>query len=107
MPSLVHTVSVDVKQHLKKMVSISDLNSCVKVEVAVLVTVLNNAYGFSGRKATFEEDGQYFRPQDLCESRSGVPGFPVPNSQYNLCERKATLTLNSRHPSSGGVSKLR
>ena len=35
-PSLVHTVSVDIKQHLKKMISISDLRSCVKVEVDVL-----------------------------------------------------------------------
>ena len=26
-----------------------------------------------------------------CESRSGRPGFPVPNSPYGLCGRKATI----------------
>ena len=32
-----------------------------------------------------------FRGQDLCESRGGRPGPPVPNSPYGLCERKAIL----------------
>ena len=32
--------------------------------------------------------------QDLCESGGGRPGFPVPNSLYGLCGRKATLNLN-------------
>ena len=31
------------------------------------------------------------RAQELCESRSGRPGLPVPNSPYGLCGRKATL----------------
>ena len=31
------------------------------------------------------------RTQELCESRGGRPGLPVPNSPYGLCERKATL----------------
>ena len=36
-PSLIkRTVSLDVKQHLKKMVSISELRICVKVEVEFL-----------------------------------------------------------------------
>ena len=30
-------------------------------------------------------------PQELCESRGGRPGLPVPNSPYGLCGRKATL----------------
>ena len=30
----------------------------------------------------------------MCESRSGRPGLPVPNSPYGLCRRKATLNLN-------------
>ena len=30
-----------------------------------------------------------------CESRGGRPGFPVPDSPYGLCGRKATLNLNS------------
>ena len=32
-----------------------------------------------------------FRAQELCESRGGRPGLPVPNSPYDLCGRKATL----------------
>ena len=33
------------------------------------------------------------RVQELCESRGGRPGLPVPNSPYGLCGRKATLNL--------------
>ena len=29
--------------------------------------------------------------KELCESRDGRPGPPVPNSPYGLCGRKATL----------------
>ena len=29
--------------------------------------------------------------QELCESRGGRPGLPVPNSPYGLCGRKAIL----------------
>ena len=32
-----------------------------------------------------------FRGQELCESRGGRPGLPVPNSPYGLCGRIATL----------------
>ena len=35
------------------------------------------------------------RAQELCESRGGRAGLPVPNSPYGLCGRKATLNLNS------------
>ena len=31
------------------------------------------------------------RAQELCESQSGRPGLPVPNSPYGLCGRKETL----------------
>ena len=31
---------------------------------------------------------------DVCESRGGRPGLPVPNSPLGLFERKATLNLN-------------
>ena len=34
------------------------------------------------------------RAQELCESRGGRPGLPVPNSPYGLCAHKATLNLN-------------
>ena len=32
-----------------------------------------------------------FRAQELCESRGGRPGLPVPNSPYGLCGREAAL----------------
>ena len=35
-----------------------------------------------------------FRAQELCESRGGRPGLPVPNSPYGHYGRKATLNLN-------------
>ena len=31
------------------------------------------------------------RAQELCESRGGRPGFPVPNKLQGFCGRKATL----------------
>ena len=38
----------------------------------------------------------FLRVQELCDSRGGRPGLPVPNSPYSLCGRKATLnSLNS------------
>ena len=35
-----------------------------------------------------------FRALELCESRGGRPGLPVPNSPYGLCERKAASDLS-------------
>ena len=32
-----------------------------------------------------------YRTQEVCESRGGRPGLPVPNSPYVLCGRKATF----------------
>ena len=49
--------------------------------------------GFCGRKATLSSTVS-FRAQELCESRGGRPGLPVPNSPHDLCGRKAA-TLNS------------
>ena len=58
-PSLISLmVSVDVKQHLKKL-----------------------------------------RAQEVCESRDGRPGLPVPKSLRNLCGSKATLNLNDEEES--------
>ena len=34
--------------------------------------------------------------QELCESRGGRAGLPVPNSPHGLGARKATLNLNLR-----------
>ena len=60
-----------------------ELRSCVRVEADVLASsVPNSPYGLCGRKAALEEeeDGVKFRAQELCESRGGRPGLPVPNS---------------------------
>ena len=38
--------------------------------------------------------GGAFRAQELCGSRGGRPGLPVPNSPYGLCGREATLNSN-------------
>ena len=46
----------------------------------------NRPVFFCGRKATLKDRGQ-----ELCESRGGRPGFPVPNSPYGLLGRKATF----------------
>ena len=42
-----------------------------------------------------EQHLKKLRAQELCESRGGRPGLPVPNSPYDLCGRKATLSLNT------------
>ena len=51
------------------------------------------------------EGGERGRAQELCESRGGRPGLPVPNSPYGLFGRKATLSLKkySRVHRSGAV----
>ena len=36
------------------------------------------------------------RVQELCESQSGHPGLPIPNSSYDLCGCKATLNLSNK-----------
>ena len=48
-------------------------------------------------------DQRVIKAQDLCESRGGRSGLPVPNSPYDLCGRKATLNLNIPKQSSGSV----
>ena len=71
--------------------ALSELRSCVKVEVSVP----NKPYGFCGRKATLKLDT--IRVQELWESRGGRPGFPVPNSPYGHCGRKAIVNLGLWH----------
>ena len=36
-------------------------------------------------------NSRLIRAQELCESRGGRPGLPVPNSRYGLCGRRATF----------------
>ena len=40
---------------------------------------------------------QTTRVQELCESRGGHPGLPVPNKPNGLCGREATLNCNPNH----------
>ena len=40
-----------------------------------------------GRKTTLKKKGKAVRAQELCESRGGRPGLPVPNSPARtLCD---------------------
>ena len=46
------------------------------------------------RHILFKKSGllcQPMRAQELCESRGGHPGLPIPNNPYGLCGRKATM----------------
>ena len=124
-PSLiVPTVSVDVKQqwtwtHCHHRVQelcesrsgrpgLPVLNSpyclriCVKVEVAFLGSL-------SLTVRTFCVDvKQYwsYRVEDLCESRGGRPGLPVPDSACGLCGRKATFEEGGQKGSKVTYSNL-
>ena len=73
---------------LNSMVSLSELRSCVKVEVAFLgspsLTVLMVS-------VDVKQHWTVVRGQELCESRGGRPGLPVPKSPYGLYWRNATL----------------
>ena len=60
----------------------------MKVEVTLKLLMV------SGRKAAVNVSN--VRAQELCESRGGRPGLPVPNSPYGLCGRKATLNWFNR-----------
>ena len=66
----------------------SELRSRVKMEVVVLgflsLTVL---------VVSVDAKKHCTRAQELCESRGGRPGLPVPNSPYGLCGHKATVNL--------------
>ena len=44
---------------------------------------------FKTKKRRFKQTGN--EVQELCESRGGSPGFPVPNSPCGLCGRTATF----------------
>ena len=51
----------------------------------------NGPYGLCGRKATLNSNPvSDHRGQELCGSRGGRPGLPVPNSLYGLRGHKAT-----------------
>ena len=59
--------------------------------------------GQGDRARVFKSDSlsHVSRAQELCESRGGRPGLPVPNSPYGLCGRMATLNTDAQ--SSGAV----
>ena len=64
----------------------------MKVEVAVLGSIVRTVSVDVKQHRTRTSDP--FRAQELCESRGGHPGLPVPNSVYGLCGRKVTLNYN-------------
>ena len=45
----------------------------------------------TGRNKAKHSAAVTLRAQELCESRGGRPGLPVPNKPHSLCGRKATL----------------
>ena len=67
------------------------LRSCVKVEVAVLGSIVRTVS--VDVKQHWTRTLGPFRAQEVCESRGGRSGLPGPNSPYGLCGRKATLNL--------------
>ena len=44
-----------------------------------------------GLLCCFDENRSDEEAQELCASRDGRPGLPVPNILYGLCRRKATF----------------
>ena len=55
------------------------------------LTVRRTVSACSGHTASLEEEELCFRVQELCESRGGRLGLPVPNSTCGLCGRKTML----------------
>ena len=72
---------------------LSELRSCVKAEVAVLVYP---SLVFLMVSVDINITERERRAQELCESRGGrpAPPLPVPDIPYGLCGRKATLNWN-------------
>ena len=66
----------------------------MKVEVAILGSPSLISLMVSVDVKQHLEEIAELRAQELCESRGGCPGLPVPNSLYGLCGCKATLNLN-------------
>ena len=76
--------------------AIAGVHSCILALCNFAVTTFSSAGTEVGAKA-----------QELCESRGGRPGLPVPNSPYGLSGRKATLNDEQLQHSSGAVGKSR
>ena len=70
--------------------------SCVKVDLTVLGSPCLISLVVSVDVKQHERRSEGSRAKDLCESRGGRSGLPVPDSPYALCERKASVNLNSR-----------
>ena len=66
---------------------------------ALLVPVFMGAcFGIFNEELSVKRNSKSKRnatAQELCESRCGRRGIPVPNSPYDLCGRKATLNSKS------------
>ena len=77
---------------------VSELRSCVKVEVDILGSQTLIVYTVFVDEINFRKRRVWIRAPELCESRGGRPGLPVPNSPYGLCGRKPTLKKIEIYP---------
>ena len=72
------------------------MQSLIELLGSPSLTVLR--YSLCGRKATLmKKSAVTERAQELCESRGGRLGLPVPNSPYSLCGHKATLKKKKKN----------
>ena len=69
--------------------------SCVKVEAAVLGSL--SLISLMVSVDVKQHCTQTLRAQELCESRGGRPGLPVPDKPYGFCGRKATWKKKKRN----------
>ena len=69
----------------------TDICSCKSRVVAVTASRTRHQSYRCGHRTVVRKQG---KAQELCESRGGRPGLPVPNSPYGHCGRKATLNSN-------------
>ena len=75
----------------------------MKVEVAVLGSPSLKSLTVSVDVKHHERRMNDFRVQELCESRGGPPGLPVPKKPYGLCGRKAPGQKQSVDASSESI----
>ena len=80
-----------------------EVRSCVKVEVAVVGSPSLISLIVSVDVTQHSASHVVHRAQELCESRGGRCGFPVPNKPDSFCGRNATLSQPCSPQSPGAV----
>ena len=92
------------KRYRTEVLPLTNLTPYRYAKPARTVPVLSLASFGRGRGSRVQDvsqadaKGRYtgFRVQELCESRDGRPGLPVPNKPDGFCGRKETLNSGSR-----------